>query len=220
MTLAEMKSLPGGAMIGMRVDAVLKTYGLPAAILASGDQRNRAVPAVWQGTEMRLSRGGWDLIYRASAMTLARPKQGWLNPRPAMPETLSGISGLTVVANGGVGFVRIDRAMHKTTYTVPNDQFLAHKVISAQGRFNVPVPIRNIVNQTENKCVAIAGVNKIRCWVLVEENEMPLAVYAVDLGLSKTGSEATGYTISGDEVDFVHHKYAEHYQHWMDLISD
>ena len=223
MTLNQMRSLPGATVIGMRVDEVLRVYGIPAAILQGGAHWDPTDTVEWQGRKMQLGRGTWNLVYRADSVSQRKSPPGWRNPKPAMPPILSGVSNLELMALGEVGVVTIDRTAHKTTYMIPADPFLSHKIIKAQARFTSPRPTRKIENLYEDKCESVTnddGQHTLRCWVLVEKDVMPVALYAVDFLLTKNNDKVSGYTISGDGVDYVRRKFSEYYQHWLDMIND
>lgn len=223
MTLNQMRSLPGATAIGSRVDEVLKVYGLPAAILDSDVHRNRAVAVEWQGTKMQLGPGTWDLVYGTSRAPQKELTPGWRNPKPAMPAILSGVSSLELVAMGNVGVVTIDRAAHKTRYAVPADQLVAHKIIKVHAQFTAPPPTRKIKAMYGDQCESVTNGPErraLRCWVLVEKDVMPIALYAVDFQIAKSGGRILGYTISGDDVNYVQQKFSGFYQRWLDMVND
>lgn len=221
MTFSQMQALPGAMLIGKRVDEVFTTYGLPAAILPGGTGWGPPEALEWRGKKLQLERGNWKLVY--GTVISKQQSAGWHNPDAVMPRELTSVVGLELTALGQTGVVVIDKAAHKTTYKIPTDLFKAHKVVEAHARFAFPIPIGRLNTLSEDKCQSVAsqaGHSTLRCWVLVEKDVMPIALYAVDFQLTKSRAAASGYTISGDGVDYVQLKFAEYYQRWLDMLND
>jgi len=140
-----------------------------------------------------------------------------------MPQVLAQLSRIELLARGGEGIVTVNVAAHKTTYTVPTDQLLAHKIIGVEARFTNPVGLREIVDEYGDRCQFIAGDHGrpvMRYWVLTRVNVLPLALYAVDFDLNRRGNEALGFTIRGVEATYVRRRFAAYFQHWLDFIID
>lgn len=139
-----------------------------------------------------------------------------------MPRALWQLARLKLVAVE-VGVVNIDRAAHKTTYTVPKDPLRSHKVRAVEARFAKSVSPRRVVDQYGHWCQFVAGRDGnqvMRYWVLQEKNMLPLALYVVDFDISGHSGLVGGYSIRDVTAPEVRRRYEALYQHYMALFND
>jgi len=223
MTVAQMRSLPGGRMMETRVGPVVNAYGLPAAIIESGRSGDAPRATEVNDVRMRLGHGRWTVIYQRRGVPRRPGARGWWNPRPRMPKSLSRVSRLQLAAEGRVGVVKIDRRAHKTTYTVPADPLAAHKVTEVTGRFASPMRTRLLVEEFGRRCEFVdgpGGKSVMRFWILQASGMLPLNLFAVDFILGSDQEQVTGYTIRGVEAAAVHRRFEDYYTYYLDRFND
>ncbi len=223
MTLQQLRTLAGGAVIDLRVADMPKALSMPAMILTHATSAADKVLVRWHDIDMPLTRTTWDIVYQQLNSPAKKSITGWRNPNPAMPPILAGLSSIRLLAKGGSGIVTINKTAHKTRYAIPENQLLAHKIIRAQALFSVPVPVNNLVSQYGNHYETVtekAGGRMLRFWVLEEKDELPLSLHAVDFPLTNDGKEVSGYIVSGTDIDYVQRKFSVYYQQWMDHMRD
>ncbi len=224
MTLSQMRALPGGSLIEQRVLQIFNAYGAPTAVVDGVNHPGGLRLVRWHALRMRLDTGAWTLVYRGRAVSVA---QGWRNPDPRQPLALAGVEQMEFVARGNAGIVTINAAAHRTTYRVPDDLLLAHKVLAVKARLARPVGLRLIADRYGYGFGSVAGNSGrpvARYWIFTQnhasEDPMPVSLYAVDFTLSRDRQKVTGYAIYGVDMPFVGRRFNAYYIHYIDLFSD
>jgi len=167
---------------------------------------------------MKLSDGNWDLLYRNSYDNGTRDAvTGWTNPGPAGSRCFPGLSLVTLFTEGGAGVLVIDKLKHKTTYTIPDNLFEAHKVIGTSVSLIAPLSLGEITSTYGRAYETLKNSEQsriIRYWVLVESSQMPIALYAVEFEINKADNTCRNYRIASSSYDFVSRKFDEFTKAW------
>lgn len=227
MSLEQLKTLAGTALLELRVDAVLNRCGLPAAIVDTADVSQQRQAIRWKDVQMNLSSLKWDVIY-SRRREAARHDNGWVNPGAGSAVCLSGLSGLVLHAKGDVGFLtvrkRADNQGYRTSYDIPRDIYVAHQVIGLTGRWKQAVPIAKLQAQygkPDEVLVGEGGIKHYRYWVVVKQKQMPISLHAVDFEVKETEPVCTHYTVHTTGVEFVQEKLDALLRQWeKDYVLD
>jgi len=135
MKAGQLETLPGTALLDLRVDGVFQQCGLPALINDNAAPKIPRQQLHWGETPMQLSKQAWTLHY--SRAPIASTPVAWRNTQPASVDCLAGLKQLVVSTNGEAGFLNVkkrpDNKGYITSYTVPDDLFNAHKVVGING---------------------------------------------------------------------------------------
>ena len=218
MRIEQLKQLRGADLLDVRVSEIFTRCGLPDAVLDRGQSSAIKHTIQWDNISMKLSDGNWDLIYRnGDDPGTDNPGNGWINPHPARSRCFSGLSGVTLFTEGGAGILEIDKVKHKTTYTMPDNLYAAHKVIGSRVSLLTPLSFEHITG-TYGRAYEAVNESKnyriIRYWVLVESSQMPIALYAVDFEISNADNTCRNYRIANSNYDFVSRKFEEYTNAW------
>ena len=129
MTYVQMKELKGADLIASRVDIVLMEYGLPAAIVDYGLATTKTRRDVALGPyRLSLTDDEWTLFYSGEKGT-RKDQTYWVNPKPSMPDRLSGLKSLILRTYGNAGImVEINRATNRLMAMAPENLFQQHQV--------------------------------------------------------------------------------------------
>lgn len=222
MSIKQMEGLNGARLLDKRLDEVFAACGLPAAIGDHGKGLTVERAAAWKGTKMNLTDEGWDVAYGRAQGGKPAPN-GWTNPRPADSPCTTGLAGLVLYNEGRVGFVKIDRAARKTTYTIPDDPYKAHKVIGLMAYLPAEIPVTEVAAKygAEYENTTDEDDNKVlRYWVLVREGLLPVYLYAVDFHRSKSGQTVNAYAIRNKSFEFVAKKFRKFEEQWERWFFD
>jgi hypothetical protein len=218
MTIEQMKQLRGADLLELRVDEIFTKCGLPDVIADHSVSSSLKKDIQWNNIKMNLSDDGWDLLYRNSRDTGTKsPVTGWTNPGPVKSRCFSDFSLVTLFTQGGAGILNIDKKQHKTTYTMPESLYKAHKVIGYKASLITPLSFAEITRTygRNDETVAKDKNNRIiRYWVLVESSQMPVALYAVDFEINNIDNTCVAYRVVTSEYDFVRSKFEEFTEMW------
>jgi len=218
MRIEQLKQLRGADLLDVRVSEIFTRCGLPDAVLDRGQSSAIKHDIQWDNISMKLSDGNWDLIYRNSDNPgTGNPVSGWINPAPARSRCFSGLSGVTLFTEGGAGILEIDKVKHKTTYTIPDNLFEAHKVIGTSVSLIAPLSLGEITSTYGRAYETLKNSEQsriIRYWVLVESSQMPIALYAVEFEINKADNTCRNYRIASSSYDFVSRKFDEFTKAW------
>lgn len=218
MTIEQMTQLRGANLLELRVAEVFTECGLPDAVVDHGMTSSTKRNAQWNDIEMNLSDGDWDLIYGNSHNTETKsPESGWINPNPEKSECFSDYSLVTLFTQGGAGILEIDRERHKTTYTMPENLYRAHKVIGYKVSLITPLPFAEVTSTYGRNHEVVKNDESgrtIRYWVLVESSQMPVTLYAVDFEVNSIDNTYVARRVVTSEYDFVRRKFEEFMEAW------
>lgn len=218
MTIEQMKKLRGADLLELRVDEMFTKCGLPDVVVDNSDNPVVKNNIEWNNTQMNLSEGDWDLLYRNSHDTGTKSQvTGWINPGPVKSRCFSGVSLVTLFAQGGAGILRIDKEHHKTTYEIPEDLFKTHKVIGYKVSLIMPLSLAEIIGKYgrfDETVEKDKNTRTIRYWVLVESSQMPVSLYAVDFEINNIDNTCVAYRVANSEYDYVRRKFEEFTKLW------
>lgn len=229
MNLEEMNELIGADMLGARVNDLIKTYGIPAAIIDRENGAAKKKRIRWKKIKMNLTDGDWDVIYetRSGTPKSASVKKGWINPKAAMPTGFKTASRVVFFTSGRAGYLeikQIDKDTRKTTYTIPKDIFKAHLITGVKVRPGKPLRVKEIIKKYGRYDESVVdkknGQKFLRYWVLVEIDVMPSHIFAVDFEINKKEDSSFAYKISTQKFDFVEKKFQEYYKDWEKFVMD
>jgi len=218
MTIEQMKQLRGADLLELRVDEIFTKCGLPDVVVDHSMSSSIKKNMQWDNIKMNLSDGDWDLHYQTSHDTGTKsPVTGWMNPGPVKSRCFPDHSLMILFTQGGAGILKIDKKLHKTTYTIPEDLYKTHKVIGYMVSLITPLPFVEITKTYGNNHeIVVEDKNSriIRYWVLVESSQMPVSLYAVDFEINNIDNTCVAYRVATSEYDFVRTKFGEFTQVW------
>jgi len=218
MTIEQMKQLRGADLLDLRADEIFTKCGLPDVVIDHSTSSSINKNIDWNNITMNLSDGDWDLLYRNSRDTEAKsPVNGWINPSPAKSKCFSVFSLVTLFTQGGSGILKIDKKLHKTTYTVPEDLYKTHRMIGYNASLITPLSLVEIIGtygRNDETVEKDKNSRIIRYWVLVESSQMPVALYAVDFEINNIDNTCVAYRVVNSEYDFVRRKFEEFTEMW------
>lgn len=212
MSVADMARIGHASLLEQRLSDVVETYGTPTRLGAVSD-----------AGELRRLRGDGPAPSADWALTYLAPL------RPVQPEqsfvpglSPADFSVLVVMAAGGKGLVTrdADGGLH---YEVPADPYRAHEVYAVAGHLKKPLPVdQALAAFAPAKATAVLSQGRkwLRIWALRSEGEMPLRMYAVDLGLNESGREITDLVLSGSGADFVRAELHARHRLWERNLND
>jgi len=209
MDLEQMRNIPGVQMLESRTNEVIQAYGQAVKILpAKGGSRKE---------KTELPSGDWLLLYT--------PKPGKHNNKQQAENLfkIEDFSSLVLHAKGGTGLVVVRRKPQKTTYSVPEDPYLAHQVISITAELRQPIEMNELTDYFGEKFEEIqAEDNKrwIRYWIMHREGIMPLRLYAVDFAIDASTKKVTSIVANGPQVEFVSEALVSSYKIWERNMND
>jgi len=220
MSIAQMRTLTGNGLLGLRVDKVFHHCGLPASI-ADADASREKHALRWDRVPMHLSAGDWDLTY-VPRQHAAPGKDGWINPHPGHSACLAGLATLVLHANGNSGILsvrkRADNHGYVTTYHVPDDRYDAHQVSAVTGRWKTGVPVSRLLKRfgkPDETLKNSAGVPLHRYWIVEKNNrQMPISLHAVDFEIGHGGKTSSRYIVRTRGVGFVQQKMDALMRQW------
>jgi hypothetical protein len=211
MTYVQMKELKGADLIASRVDIVLMEYGLPAAIVDYGLATTKTRRDVALGPyRLSLTDDEWTLFYSGEKGT-RKDQTYWVNPKPSMPDRLSGLKSLILRTYGNAGImVEKNRTTNRLMARAPESLLQRHQVYQVTAILPSPMAVKEIVKKygRDFEDTANPGMQHvIRYWVAEYLGRFPSNIFAVDFELSDDGSSAVSYTLSSVRVDHVQEKY-------------
>lgn len=211
MTIDQMTQLPGANMLERRVAEVFTECGLPHIVIDHSEAFSDNSGARWNDINMKLSEGNWDLVYRNNPeVETEKPARGWINPGPVRSRCFPDFSRMTLFTQGRVGILKIDKNRHKTTYKIPKDLYMAHKVIGYKVSLITPLSLEKIT-RTYGKNHEITDPEKntgiLRYWILIESGQLPETLYAVDFEINNIDNTCIAYRVATIEYDFVRRKF-------------
>jgi len=213
-----MMQLPGATLLELRVAEIFTECGFPHVVIDHSEASSSDINTRWNGIKMNLSDGDWELIYRNNQNTeTKKPVNGWINPGPAQSRCFPDFSLMTLLAQGGAGILKIDKKQHKTTYTIPEDSYMAHKVTGYEVSLITPLSFEEITRaygRNHERVKAEKDIGVFRYWVLVESGQMPVALYAVDFEINNIDNTCTAYRVATIEYDFVSRKFEALTEAW------
>lgn len=217
----QLRSLDGAALLDLRVDALFRKCGLPAAIVDMPDAQRGRQALRWDEVAMSLSRAKWEVRYSRNPAQ-EEFASGWRNPGKASVACLGALASLRIEAKGEAGVLSVrkreDGNGYVTTYSIPEDLYAAHQVVavSAKLREGMPVSaIRKIYGAPDEILAQTRGTSIHRYWVVHRENQMPLSAYAVDFEVESGGKICSGYAFYTSGVQFVQEKLDVFIQAWQ-----
>jgi hypothetical protein len=227
MSLDQMKTLAGSALLDLRLDAVLRRCGLPAAIADTADVSQPRQAIRWQGVQMKLSSMKWEVIY-SRPRDVAMHENGWINPGSGSVACLSGLSGLVLHAKGDAGVLtvkkRADNQGYLTAYRVPKYLYAAHQVIGLTGSWKQGMPISRLqerYGKPDEVLDRAGGIKHYRYWVVAKQKQMPVSVHAVDFEVKDTEKVCNKYTVQTSGFEFVQEKLDTLLREWeRDYVLD
>ena len=218
MTVEQMKGLKGADMLGLRVDEIFTNCGLPEAIVDKGDNSANKKKILWGNVKMELSDGNWEIIYQNNRNEkIMRPANGWTNPNPAQSKCFSGLSRVILYTQGGIGIVKINKQMHKTTYSIPRSLYKSHVVIGLKVYLHTPISVAEIIRKygvSYDVVESNKNLKIIRFWVDVEVSLMPTDLYAVDFEITNVNNTSVAYMIATTNFDFVLERHKMLMEQW------
>lgn len=218
-----MQELLGIGMIDARMSTVFDTHGLPSEIVSSEQATQFSSPARWGGTEMTLPEGDWQVSYGTSHSQDKAQGPMWRNPNPDLFPQLEGVSRIVLYAKANVGTITLRRYPLKTTYDVPKDPLLSHKVTGVRVEYRDPILLAAIVACYGSQYDSVedeSNVRLIRYWVLRREGDVPLSLFAVDFELNVAGDAVIASVASSTEKDFVRNKLQVYFDKWQINLYD
>lgn len=225
MKLEQMKSLKGAAQLEITVDTLLRSCGLPAAIVDHGPAEGAKQHVKWQGVAMRLSALDWDAVY-GTLQPKPGKTEGWANGGEFDSRCTSGLSQVLLHAKGHVGVLSVTKKAqgfgYITTYREPKNLYQAHKVIAVKATLTSGLPVSTLVGrygQPDEVLKRPGSKDNFRYWVLTLRDNRPELLYAVDFEIDN-GSCKT-YAISSSGVDFVQQRLDVLLKQWeRDYVLD
>ena len=219
MTMDQVHSLPGAEeVLGQRLSDVFAQCGLPDLIVDRGLSTSKKKPAKWHNVTMHLSDGAWSVTYENGGQSRNRSLvNGWINPHPLKSKCFSALRRVTLFVQGGSGILTVDRQRRKTTYEVPDDLFVAHKVIGYEAVPMVGLSFLEIEKTFGKSYEVIQQKDQykiLRYWIIVESGQMPIAAYAVDFEISGTGGTCSAFRVATTDCDFVRHRLRDFTDAW------
>lgn len=227
MSLDQMKTLTGTALLDLRIDAVLQRCGLPAAIADSVNLPEKRKTIRWNDAQMNLSSMKWEVTY-SRQRDLPIHQDGWINPGSGSVACLTDLSALVLYAKGDVGILtvkkRADNKGYLTSYPVPDSLYAAHQVIGLTGSWGEGVPITKIQEQygkPDEVLASAGGIKHYRYWVVARKDAMPVSVHAVDFEMMDAEKVCTKYTVRTSGFEFVQEKFDALLRQWeRDYVLD
>jgi len=214
----QVATLPNSSLLDMRVDAVFRKCGLPAAIDDSADSMTKRQALRWGATPMYLSPQAWTLRYSRKPVTKA--SEAWRHPQAGSLDCLTGLSELVIRTKGEAGFLvvkkRPDHNGYTTTYTVPDNLFSAHQVVAITGSWQeerTAATILKTFGKPDEILEASNGV-RYRYWIVKRENKMPLSAQAVDFEVTHPENSCRTFTVQNNGVEFVQEKLDTLIRQW------
>jgi len=227
MTFEQMKDLEGAALLELRVNELLQLCGLPSKITDTGDSSSVKQRVHWQGVEMVLSSMPWEISYTKLLNTASIAQSNWVNPGSASPTCFKNLTTLDIHSKGDVGILtikkRADNKKYVTSYDIPSDLYVAHKVIGVTGNLAKEVLISQIQERYGNPDETLHSerkTTKYRYWVIVNDNDTPSSLYAVDFIFKEGDKTCAQYTIRGNGFEFVQQKFDLLMQQWVNKYMD
>jgi hypothetical protein len=215
----QVQTLPGSALLDLRVDAVLQQCGLPALIEDSAAPTTPRQQLQWGAIPMKLSTQAWSLYY--SRDHVANTAAAWRNTQAGSVDCLTGLSQLVVTTQGEAGFLTVkkrpDNNGYITTYTVPDDLFNAHKVVGILGHWaqgKTAADIRATYGKPD-EILQMAEGNRYRYWIVKRDNKMPLSVLAVDFDISGPAHSCKKFAVYTTGTEFVQQKFDALTDEWQ-----
>jgi len=209
MDLEQMRAIPGVQMLESRANEVIQAYGQATKILpVKGETRKE---------KTKLPSGDWSLVYTP------KPGKPYSKKQAGNFFKIEDFSSLVLHAKGGVGLVVVRRKPQKTTYSVPEDPYQAHQIISVTAELRQPMAMNELVEHFGEEFEEIqAADNKrwIRYWVMHREGIMPLRLYAVDFGIDASTKKVTSMVANGPQVEFVSEALVSSYKIWERNMND
>ena len=221
MSLAQMQTLAGTRLLGLRVDALLRRCGLPATIVLAANAPHARRALHWAGATMRLSSADWDLAY-GDRSRAAPHEPAWTNPARGRGACLSPLSKLVLHAKGHSGILsvrkRADDRGYVTTYRVPADLYAAHQVVSLSGRWKTGMLVsglRTRYGEPDEIVKDGSGAQWHRYWVVEKNNkQMPVSLHAVDFEIGDGGKTCARYVVRTSGVEFVQQRLDALLRQW------
>lgn len=214
----QLATLPGSMLLDMRVDAVFRKCGLPATIDDSADPMTKRQALRWETTPMQLSSQAWTLRY--SRAPVAKASEAWRHPQSGSVDCLTGLSELVVKSKGEAGFLTVkkrpDSNGYITTYTVPDDLFIAHQVVSITGNWRqgkTAAGIRASYGEPDEVLDTAVG-SRYRYWIVKRENKMPMSALAVDFEITGPAHSCRTFSVHTNGVEFVQEKLDDLIRQW------
>lgn len=228
MRFDQMRQLAGFPLLGLRVDAVFNTCGLPAFIADSAGASTHQQILRWADVEMNLSSMDWDMTY-SSRRDEGGHGAGWVNPVAGGSRCLSGLSGLVLHAKGKVGFLstrkRADKSGYITRYDVPGNAYTAHQVTGLAVDLKQGVPASSLLAQYGKPDEILGsknGTQRYLYWVVARNDKaMPVSVHAVEFEVKVAEKTCTQYTVQTSGAEFVQDKFDALQRQWeKDYVLD
>lgn len=214
----QVAALPGAVLLDMRVDALFKKCGLPATINDSADPKTKRQTLRWGATPMQLSAQAWTLHY--SRAPIAKAAESWRHPQSGSVDCLTGLAELVLRTKGEAGFLTVkkrpDNNGYITSYTVPDDLFIAHQVVSISGNWQQG-KTADAIRATYGKPDEIldtADGNRYRYWIVKRDNKMPLSALAVDFDITGPAHSCRTFAVHTTGVEFVQEKLDALIRQW------
>lgn len=224
MELDQLHEIEGIGIIDARMRTVFDAYGLPAVMIACEAKAGREQSkATWKDTQMEVSAGDWEVIYLPAEISSRQPEPMWRNPHPVTSQRLDSLSRLTLKVQGKVGDMIVRRRPQKTTYEVSLDPLLSHKVISVRQEYKSPVPIADLITRYGDKYDSIDEEQtgkRIRYWVLKEEGNVPVELYAVDFILDAKAESVIAAVAHNSAAAFVDSRLKIYFERWEKYLYD
>lgn len=215
----QVATLPGATLLEMRVDAVFKKCGLPATINDHADPGTKRQALRWGVTPMQLSAQAWTLRYSRALVT--RAAEAWRHPQSGSVDCLAGLSELIVRTKGEAGFLTVkkrpDNNGYITTYSVPDDLFIAHQVVGIAGHWQQARTAADIQASygKPHEILDTAEGRRHRYWVVKREGKMPLSAMAIDFDISGSIPACRTFAVHTTGVDFVQAKLDALIDQWQ-----
>ena len=220
MSVEQVKKLAGATLLDLRVDALFRQCGLPAAIVDSAQASSPRQTARWGDVEMKLSALQWEIRYRRQHESTAS-NSGWSNPALAGDTCLTGLAGLDLHAKGEAGVLtvkkRADNQGYLTSYTIPDNLYAAHQIVALTGIWmqGTPIPeIEKLYGVPDEVLNRAGGIRIHRYWVVERKEQVPVTVQAVDFQIKGRDAVCHQYTIHTRGADFVQEKFDTLWREW------
>jgi len=220
-----MKSLKGATQLGITVDQLFRSCGLPAAIVDRGPADAAKQHINWHGLGMRLSAMDWDAVYGIPQRKLENAG-GWVNGRKSDNRCTSGLSQLVFYAKGHAGVVTVTKKTqgfgYVTSYRVPPNLYKAHKVIGVKATLTSSLPVATLVGrygQPDEVSKQPGTKERFRYWILTLRDHRPELLYAVDFEIDD--GTCKSFAISTTGSDFVQQRLDSLLMKWeRDYVLD
>ena len=221
MEVEQMKSLAGASLLDLRVDALFEQCGLPSTIVDALDAPKERNLLHWKQQEMKLSPRMWTIHYSHEGLT-ASANAAWRNSQRPDATCLAGIASLVLDAKGESGILsvrkRVDDEGYITSYTVPDNLYTAHQIVSVTTKLKRGIPTTNIAKLygAPSQIFKLdADVSTYRYWVVKRDGKMPLSAYAVDFEVRNSTRQCTRYVAYSSGVEFVQEKLDAMVREWQ-----